>query len=83
MASHNPGKKYAAYDKLKIQLAEKTHELKIESCLSKVRSTALRMKEPADMLRICKAVPLQLQKLGVPESAMCKQLFFMTTRTPV
>ena len=55
------------HKKLKLLLSEKNAELKIEHALEKVRAIALRMKEPADMLKICRAISLQLEKLGVKE----------------
>ena len=42
-------------------------ELEIETSLEKVRSIALSMKEPADMLDVCKTISFQLQSLGVME----------------
>ena len=42
-------------------------ELKIEAALEQVRNVAMKMKELADMLKICKTISLQLQKLGVKE----------------
>jgi hypothetical protein len=54
-------------NQLKDQLAAKAKEVKIETSLEKVRAIALRMKEPADMLKICRTICLQLEKLGVEE----------------
>lgn len=48
-------------------LVLKNRELEIESALEKVRSIAMSMKEPADMLKVCKKISLQLQSLGVKE----------------
>ena len=52
---------------LKIQVAGKARQLKIETALEKVRAVAMSMKQPADMLKICKTISLQLQSLGVLE----------------
>src|ERR1051326_7608708 len=59
---------------LERQLAEKTaelekknRELQIESSLEKVRAIALSMKQPSDMLEICKTISAQLESLGVKE----------------
>src|SRR4051794_35121420 len=52
---------------LEKELAAKNYELQIEASLEKVRVVAMSMKEPADMLNICKAISLQLQSLDVKE----------------
>jgi signal transduction histidine kinase len=51
-------------DKLRAELAEKMLQLKIESSLEKVRTTAMKMKKPDDLLNICKALFKELRKLG-------------------
>jgi len=45
----------------------KNHELEIEGALEKVRSSALVMKEPADMVEVCNVISDQLQLLGVKD----------------
>jgi hypothetical protein len=59
---------------LEQKVAEKTaeiqarnRELEIETSLEKVRTVAMSMKKAEDMLRICKTISGQLQKLGVQE----------------
>jgi hypothetical protein len=47
------------------------HKLKIEAGLEKVRAVALKMKKPADMLEVCKAISLQLEKLGRQRDPEC------------
>ena len=47
------------------ELEQKNRELEIESALEKVRSSALAMKEPGDMVDVCKVISDQLQSLGV------------------
>ena len=47
------------------ELEHKNRELEIESALEKVRSSALAMIEPADMLEVCHVISDQLQLLGV------------------
>ncbi|MGG9962196.1 sensor histidine kinase [Ferruginibacter sp. SUN106] len=42
-------------------------ELEIESALERVRTVALSMNKPDDMLEVCKTIALQLQLLGVKE----------------
>ena len=42
-------------------------ELEIEASLERVRSIALSMKEPADMLEVCSVIATELDKLGVKE----------------
>ena len=49
------------------ELTEKNHELEIEAALERVRTVALAMKEPADMLGICHIISDQLESLGVQE----------------
>ena len=48
-----------------VELEQKNRELKIETALEKVRSSALAMKEPAEMLDVCKVISDQLKLLGV------------------
>jgi len=48
-------------------LEDKTHELEIESALERVRTAALAMKEPADMVDICHVISDQLELLNVKE----------------
>ena len=50
-----------------LELSAKNRVLEIETALEKVRAVALGMKEPADMLAVCKTISLQLQSLGVKE----------------
>src|SRR6188474_1853344 len=42
-------------------------ELEIESALERVRTVAMGMKEPADMLQVCRMISDQLQQLGFKE----------------
>jgi len=42
-------------------------ELEIESSLERVRTVAMSMNRPDDMLDVCKSISLQLQSLGVKE----------------
>ena len=52
---------------LEKELAAKNRELEIETALEKVRAIALSMKEPADMLEVCKIISQQLESLNVKE----------------
>ncbi|RTL57587.1 MAG: GHKL domain-containing protein [Sphingobacteriales bacterium] len=52
---------------LKQQVAVLKREITIEDSLEKVRSIAMAMKQPGDMLKICKTISQQLQKLGIRE----------------
>src|SRR6478752_523348 len=52
---------------LEKELAEKNRELVIEAALERVRAVATGMKEPADMLEICRAISHQLELLNVKE----------------
>src|SRR5947207_10939305 len=49
------------------ELSVKNKELEIETALEKVRAIAMGMKEPAEMLGVCKTISQQLQSLGVKE----------------
>jgi signal transduction histidine kinase/DNA-directed RNA polymerase subunit N (RpoN/RPB10) len=46
-------------------LVEKNKELSIEAALEKVRSVAMGMKKPEDMLDVCRVISDQLQQFGV------------------
>ncbi len=48
-----------------VELEAKNRELEMEAALEKVRSVAMGMQAPADMLRISKAISRQLTKLGI------------------
>ncbi len=50
-----------------VELDRTNYELKIEAALERVRATAMAMKQPADMLNICKTISQQLVKLRVKE----------------
>jgi signal transduction histidine kinase len=50
-----------------VELEQKSRELEIETALERVRAIAMGMKEPADMLEVCRTISLQLQSLGVKE----------------
>lgn len=52
---------------LEKKLAVKNRELEIEAALEKVRTKAMGMRAPADMLDVCKTISLQLKSLGVKE----------------
>src|SRR5947209_6471797 len=57
----------ASNEALKNILALKNRELEIEVSLESVRAIALSMKQPADMLEVCSAIAIELDKLGVKE----------------
>jgi signal transduction histidine kinase len=50
-----------------IELEQKNRELEIETSLEKIRSSALSMHEPDDMLDVCRIIAEQLIILGVEE----------------
>ncbi len=50
-----------------IELENKNRELEIETSLEKVRAVAMGMKQPADMLDVCRIISDQLQLLQVKE----------------
>ena len=49
------------------ELLNKNRELEIEASLEKVRTIAMGMRKPDDMLDVCKTISLQLHSLGVKE----------------
>src|SRR5579871_431205 len=67
--------------KLKKLLEGKTRELEIEKALEKVRVVATAMKQPADMLKICRIISLQLQSLGVKEIRNVQTAIFYPQRS--
>jgi signal transduction histidine kinase/virulence-associated protein VapD len=50
-----------------VELEQKNRELEIETSLEKIRSSALSMHEPDDMLDVCRIIAEQLRILGVEE----------------
>lgn len=56
-----------AVNRRTVELQQKNRELEIETALEKVRSVAMGMQHPADMLEICKTIAFQLEILGVTE----------------
>src|SRR6476659_5931355 len=55
-------------------------ELEIESALERVRSVALAMKGPDDMLDVCKIIATELNKLGVKEIRNVQTAIFYERR---
>jgi signal transduction histidine kinase len=53
--------------KLEIELAEKKRELKIEAALERVRTVAIGMKVPEDMVDVCRIISKELQGLEIKE----------------
>src|SRR4030095_16439177 len=49
------------------QIEKANEELKIEASLERVRAVAMGMKEPADMLHVCRMISDQLLHLGFKE----------------
>lgn len=62
------------------ELLNKNRELEIESTLEKVRTIAMGMRKPADMLDVCKTISLQLQSLGVKEIRNVQTAIFYEQR---
>jgi hypothetical protein len=54
-------------DEKTFELLNKNRELEIEASLEKVRTIAMAMRKPDDMLEVCKTISLQLEFLGVTE----------------
>ena len=55
-------------------------ELEIESALERVRTVAMGMNKPDDMLEVCKTIALQLQSLGVKEIRNVQTAIFYEAR---
>ena len=74
-------------EKLERMIEEKTadlniknRELEIEAALERVRTIAMAMRKPEDMLKVCKTISLQLQKLGVKEIRNVQTAIFYQQR---
>ena len=63
-----------------IELEDKNRELEIETALEKVRAIGMGMKEPEDMLEVCKTISQQLQSLGVKEIRNVQTAIFYESR---
>ncbi len=63
-----------------IELENKNRELEIEASLEKVRTIAMGMRKPDDMLDVCKTISLQLQSLGVKEIRNVQTAIFYEQR---
>jgi signal transduction histidine kinase len=50
-----------------IELENKNYELKIEAALERVRTVAMAMKRPEDMLEVCRTISEQLEQLNVKD----------------
>ncbi len=55
-------------------------ELEIESSLERVRTVAMSMNNPDDMLKVCKTISLQLQSLGVKDIRNVQTAIFYEAR---
>jgi signal transduction histidine kinase len=56
-----------AVKKTTLELAQKKRELAIESALERVRTVAMTMKKPEDMLKVCRVISKELERLGIKE----------------
>ena len=63
-----------------VELENKSRELEIETSLERVRSSALAMKKPEDMLDVCRIISDQLQSLGVNEIRNVQTAIFYETK---
>lgn len=63
-----------------IELEEKNSELEIETSLERVRTVAMAMKQPDDMLSVCKTISQQMQKLGIKEIRNIQTAIFYEER---
>jgi hypothetical protein len=59
---------------------KQNRELEIETALEKVRTIAMGMREPDDMLDVCKTISLQLESLGVKEIRNVQTAIFYEQR---
>ena len=58
------------------KIEKANEELKIEAALERVRAVAMGMKEPADMLRVCRMISDQLRQLGFKEIRNVQTVIF-------
>src|SRR5882762_4608030 len=65
---------------LEKELRIKNRELEIESSLESVRTVAMSMNKPDDMLEVCKTISLQLQSLGVKDIRNVQTAIFYEER---
>jgi signal transduction histidine kinase len=63
-----------------IELENKSRELEIETSLEKVRTAAMGMKKPEDMLDICKTIAGQMAQYGVKEIRNVQTAIFYEAR---
>jgi class 3 adenylate cyclase/DNA-directed RNA polymerase subunit N (RpoN/RPB10) len=70
----------AKFKEAQAQLRDRNRELEIEAALEKVRAIAMSMKDPVDMLDVCKTISLQLQALGVTEIRNVQTAIFYQQR---
>lgn len=68
------------FESLNCRLAEQNRELEIEAALEKVRVCAMAMKEPADMLDVCRIISEQFELLGVREIRNVQTAIFYQTK---
>ena len=73
-------KLFAEYARLEKDLRAKNRELEIEASLERVRTVAMSMKKPDDMLEVCRTISLQLQILGVKEIRNIQTAIFYVSR---
>ena len=64
-----------------IELEMKNNELEIETALERVRVVAMGMRNPQDMLDVCKTISLQLESLGVKEIRNVQTAIFYEKRS--
>ena len=57
-------------------------ELEIQNALERVRAVAMGMKEPADMLEVCKTISQQLELLNVKEIRNVQTAIFYERKAP-
>ena len=63
-----------------IELEVKNRELEIETALERVRVVATGMRNPEDMLDVCKTISLQLESLGIKEIRNVQTAIFYQER---
>jgi signal transduction histidine kinase/ketosteroid isomerase-like protein len=56
-----------AVKRLTVELESKNRELEIETALEKVRTVAMGMRKPDDMLEVCQVISQQSESLGIKE----------------
>jgi signal transduction histidine kinase len=76
----SPEEKTALLEETLAELEQKKRELEIEAALERVRTVAMSMKGPADMLEVCKTISQQLETLTIKKIRNVQTAIFYEER---